>query len=309
MTASIAQLIVGVADMAPARSLWIDRFGLEVVTESSGADKELSRIWDLPDDAIAEQLLLRTPGAAHGWLHVVRFAEPLAPVRAGAQPIDLCPKNIDVNCIAIEDRCAELEASGHTFRSSVNDYSIGDVSAREVQMPAHDDVNVVLIEVEDWPIRLSARHYGAVTSFVVVVPDTAVEAEFYKAVFGHQQLMHHRISGEAIEKTVGLPPGAALDMRLLGEPDELYGRVELITYEGLSGGNLFPAARAPATGILGCRFEVSDMDVFCERARHCGCNVKRLGQVDLLVGAGEMSVLKSPAGLAIEVLQPKQAGR
>jgi predicted enzyme related to lactoylglutathione lyase len=175
-------------------------------------------------------------------------------------------------------------------------------------MPAHDDTNVVFIEVEDWPIRLSAKHYGAVSSFVVVVPDTAAEAKFYKTVFGHQELMHHRISGAAIEKTVGLPSGAALDMRLLGDPQELYGRVELITYEGLQGRNLFPKACAPALGILGCRFEVDDMDAFCERVQNSGCEIERIGPTELLTGSGEMAALKSPAGLAIEVLQPLQDG-
>ncbi len=309
MTASLAQLIVGVADLAPVRKLWVERLGLEVVAESTGTDKELSRIWCQPDDAIAGQLVLGTPGASYGRIHFVQFAQPGTAIRAGAQTTDLCPKNIDVNCLAIEDRCAELMADGYTFRSAINNYTIGDVSAHEVQMPAHDETNVVLIEVEDWPISLSPQNYGAVTSFVVVVPDTAVEAKFFKSVFGHQELMHHRISGEAIEKTVGLPPGAALDMRLLGDSDELYGRVELITYEGVSGRNLFPAARAPATGILGCRFEVSDMDAFCEGAQNFGCNIKRLGQTDLLVGSGEIGVLNSPAGLAIEVLQLQQAGR
>ena len=79
---SCAHIVVGVADLAAAEALWLERFGLEPVERHEGADAELARLWGLPPDAIARQLLAATPGSSRGWLHFVEFAEPAAPVRA-----------------------------------------------------------------------------------------------------------------------------------------------------------------------------------------------------------------------------------
>ena len=170
-------------------------------------------------------------------------------------------------------------------------------------MPAHDSTNVVLIEVDNWPVQLSPHHYGAVTSFVMTVPDTAAEANFYSELFGMRLLMEHRISGEAIEKVVGLPSGAALDMRLLGADDNLYGRVELICYEGLSGANLYPRARPPATGALGCRVRVDSLDALLKRASAIGYRARDLDAVDLIFGRVRLAQLESPAGCMVEAFE------
>jgi catechol 2,3-dioxygenase-like lactoylglutathione lyase family enzyme len=303
MISPVAHIVVAVADMGPVEKLWCGHFGLELVARSYGPDQGLSRIWGLADDAIAGQLLLRTPGAQSGWLHFVQFRQPGRPVREGAKNTDLCPKNLDVNCVDIESRVAELGQDGFEFRSEVSDYSFDDISAREVQMPAHDDTNVVLIEVMDWPISLSSKNYGGVSSFVITVPDTGVEAEFFTALFGHEQLMHHRISGEAIEKVIGLPPGAALDMRVLGDPEDYYGRLELITYEGLRGENLFPLACPPALGALLCRFAVANADALLSVAAERGWQADDYGNAALLFGKARLVSLRSPAGFTLEAFQ------
>ncbi len=306
MISPIAHIVVGVADMTPVRSLWLERFGLEVVAASEQPDIELARLWGLADDAIAEQLLVRTPQAPAGWLHFVRFRCPGAPVRENASSTDLCPKNLDLNCIDIADRCAELEAHGHHFRSAIHDYAVGDLQAREVQMPAHDDTNVVLIEVEDWPVRLSDRYFGGITSFVLTVPDTLAEAAFYRALFRHDELMHHRISGAAIEAVVGLPAGAVLDMRLLGDPDEAYGRIELVAYEGASGADRYKLTRPPARGVLAGRFQVHDLDATIQKAADLGFAPTDKGEFELLFGTCRVVEIISPAGFRVEVFAVPQ---
>ena len=44
-------------------------------------------------------------------------------------------------------------------------------------------------------LQLTEQGYGGLTSFVVIVPDTRAEAGFFRAVFGLEELMHHRLSG------------------------------------------------------------------------------------------------------------------
>lgn len=308
MTDALSHVTVGVARMADALALWVDRFGLEVAAAREGPDPALAGLWGLAPERIAAQRLLRTPGARTGALHLVAFQDPGPPVRAGAAATDLCPKSIDVNCTDIGARVAELRAAGCTFRTPVSEYEVDGLRAREAQMTGPDDTNIVLIEILGDDLPLGPRGYGAVTSFVVTVPDTAVEAAFYRDVLGLDEVMHHRIAGPGIEQAVGLPPGAALDLRLMGRDGDSghkYGRMELIAYEGARGANRHPLARPPATGILGCGYAVADLDVVAARAASRGYRMERHSGGDMLPGTGPVLVLRSPAGLRVEV----RAGR
>lgn len=305
MVDAISHLTIGVADLRPVREFWIGRLGLEVVAARQGPDADLAGLWGLAAERIADQLLVRTPGAKTGWLHFVQFNDPDPPVRLGAAPTDLGPKNIDVNCTDIHAHVAEFMAAGHTFRSAVSEYHIDDIHACEVQMPGHDETNIVLVEVlsEGFEIDYSPAGFGAVTSFVVVVPDTRVEGEFYRRVFGLDEVMHHRLTGPEIEAMIGLPEGAALDMRLMGREGNLFGRVELIEYEGLRGTDRFELAKAPATGVLHASLSVPSIDAVLGIVRESGTDAQDLGAADLIYGKGRVAVLRSPAGLRIELFE------
>jgi catechol 2,3-dioxygenase-like lactoylglutathione lyase family enzyme len=300
---SFAHIVIGVADMQPVRDLWIGHFGMEVVAAQEGADLELAGVWGLDPQQVAEQLLLRTPGTCSGWLHFVRFERPAPPVRLNAAPYDLCPKNIDVNCIDMPARRDELLAGGLNFRSAISEYEIGGITVREVQMPVHDCINTVLIEVFDYPLALSAKHYGAVTSFVLGVPDVTAESVFYREALGLDTVLEHRVAGAAIEKVIGLPPGAALLLRLMGNPDQPYGRAELIEYEGMPGKDLYPQARPPALGSLLGRFETSDLDALVSHLGCCGIHVVELPVASLIFGRCRLAAFKSPAGFSLEAFQ------
>lgn len=305
MVDAIAHVTVGVADLQPVFDLWIDRFGLEIVKQRTGPDSGLARLWDIPPESIAEQVLIRTPGAETGRLHFVQFNEPGPAVRQGAAATDLGPKNLDVNCIDMPARHAELEAAGYRFRAGINEIQFGDIRAREVQMPGHDETNIVLVEIlsAGFDLEYSPAGYGAVTSFVVIVPDTRVEAAFYSTVFDLDELMHHRITGPGIEEAVGLPKGSVLDMRLMGREGKLFGCAELIAYEGFDGCDRFTLAKPPALGTLHCGFAVESVPETVQRARDAGIRVAEFDSIETIFGSGCIGVLHSPAGLRIELYQ------
>lgn len=305
MTHAIAHVTVGVAALQPVFDLWIGRFGLEVVARRSGADPGLAALWSIPADNITEQILIRTPGADTGYLHFVQFNEPDPPVREGAGTTDLGPKNLDVNCVDMPARHAELQAAGCTFRSGISEYRVDDIHAREVQMPSHDETNIVLIEILSggFDLEYSPTGFAAITSFVIIVPDTHVEAEFYRRLFGLDEIMHHRITGPGIEEAVGLPKGAALDMRLMGREGHFFGRAELIQYEGLQGMDRFPLARAPALGTLHCSYAVDSVSRFLAHTSRLGVKVVAHDAVDTIFGSGKMCTVFSPAGLRIVVFE------
>jgi catechol 2,3-dioxygenase-like lactoylglutathione lyase family enzyme len=305
MVDAIAHVTVGVADLQLVFDLWVDRFGLETVAQRQGPDPDLARLWGISAEQITDQVLLRTPGAETGWLHFVQFANPDAPVRAGAAPVDLGPKNLDVNCTDMPARYASLEAAGYGFRSAISEYHVGDIHAREVQMPGHDETNIVLIEMlsDGFAMQYPAAGYCALTSFVVIVPDTKIEANFYADLFGLDELMHHRISGPGIEEVVGLPGGSVLDMRLMGREQNFFGRVELIKYEGLQGQDRFRMARPPALGALHSAFALNSLDGFIERAAKMDVEMTAYENMETIFCVGTMYSVCSPAGLRIEVFQ------
>jgi len=305
MESNIAYVSIGVADMALVERLWVDALGMEVVARRMGPDQGLGRLWKLPAEQFADQLLLRTPGATTGQLHFVQFQTPAAAVRAGAVSTDLGAKNIDVNCVDMPKLVAELTAAGYSFRSAIGEYEIDGVRAREVQMPSHDALNVVLIEVlsKGFEVEYTAKGFAALTSFVVIVPDIEREADFYKTLFGMQDILSHRLSGPAIEMAAGLPQGTELDLRLLGGSGNLFGRMELIEYVGVAGEDLFRPAKPPARGILRCGFSVGSEDEFAARAAAQGIAIHREIEVDVIFGRGRLVELSSPAGLRIEVLE------
>jgi catechol 2,3-dioxygenase-like lactoylglutathione lyase family enzyme len=302
---NIGWVSVGVADMAVVRALWVEQLGLEIIARRVGPDAALAGLWGIPAEQIEEQLLLGTPGSTTGRLHFVQFHKPQPPVREGAAPTDLGAKNLDVNCVDMPQLVAGLKQSGYEFRSAIAEYEIDSIQAREVQMPVHDALNLVLIEVlsKGFEVDFTNKGYAALTSFVVIVPDVNQEVKFYERLFGMQNILAHKLSGKAIEEAAGLPSGTVLDLHLLGDPKSLFGRMELIEYVGVGGADLFSVALPPATGILGCGFVVRSLEAFSKLASANEIDVRSLPESDLLYGRGRLMKLSSPAGLAIQIFE------
>ena len=304
---NIGYISVGVEDLEAAKQFWADELGLDVALHREGSDPGLAKLWNIAPDMIVNQLLLRTPDAETGWLHLVEFASPGEAVRRNASATDLGAKNLDVNCTGIREKIAALRLNGHSFRSEISEYEIDGIRACEVQMPGHDDLNIVFIEVltPGFEVSCSARGYAAVTSFVVIVPDVDKEADFYQLLFGQHEILRHCLSGPAIERAAALPPGTLLDLRLLGSTRSLFGRMELIRYVGVDGDNRFERMQPPATGILGCGFFVPSLDRFLDRAKTLGVETERVVEATAVFGSIRASRVRSPAGLTIDVMELK----
>lgn len=300
MTDAIAHITVGVADLDRALDLWQRTFGMETVARREDADPALAQLWGITPERIDGQALIRTPGAAAGWLHLVQFAQPDAPVRLGADARDLGPKNLDVYCDDIRARVVDLERDGWSFRSRVVDYQVEDIRASEVQMPGPDETNIVFVEVAGETVTVSPQGYGGITSFVVVVPDIGAEVAFYQRIFGFEEILRHRIMGAEIEEVINLPSATGVEMSVLGHEHERFGRVELIQYDGPPGTDRFGLSKPPALGSLHCAFRV---DSVAATLAACGAESRSFASLDTLFCRGTVGVLHSPAGLRIEVFE------
>lgn len=301
-----AYVVVSVADIEQAIGMWAHRFGMQIVTRRTGTDPGLAKLWGLEPDGIVDQALLLTPGAAEGGIHLVRFKLPGEAVRKDAAPSDLVPKSIDVAVRDIGARYAELTAAGFQFRSEPHRLEAKGLVFHETHLPSHDGLNVVLVEVEGQPELTSPAGYGVAPQIVVTTPDNIAEKKFFEGVLNLVEASYNRFSGPDIEKTVGLPPGAGLDIRILGDPASRYGRLELVQYEGVKSRNLYPRTAPPARGMLSVTYFVPDLTPLLARGASYG--IRDAGRVTTILGTGRMAQLTSPAGLRINLLERPPTG-
>ena len=304
---SIDTIIVGVQNINEAIELWVNQFGLDIVSEREGIDGDLSRLWQLEDDEITKQALLATPKIDVGKIHLVQFKNPSTAVRQNANATDLGPKNLDVTCLDLPSKYDELIKMGYQFRSEYVGYKIESIGADvlEVQMPGHDHTNIIFVEQLGEKIQLSKRGYGGITSLVTIVSELDEETDFFMDIFSLKEALSEDLFGEHVEKMIGLPKGGGLRLNLLeGDEIDRYGRVELVAYIGAEKqDDLYKIANPPALGTLHCVFRVEDIDNIKNKLRNRSVSFKEHGLLDLIYGKGEIISFRSPAGLRIEVQQ------
>ena len=304
---SIDTIIVGVQNINEAIELWVNQFGLDIVSEREGIDGDLSRLWQLEDDEITKQALLATPKIDVGKIHLVQFKNPSTAVRQNANATDLGPKNLDVTCLDLPSKYDELIKMGYQFRSEYVGYKIESIGADvlEVQMPGHDHTNIIFVEQLGEKIQLSKRGYGGITSLVTIVSELDEETDFFMDIFSLKEALSEDLFGEHVEKMIGLPKGGGLRLNLLeGDEIDRYGRVELVAYIGAEKqDDLYKIANPPALGTLHCVFRVEDIDNIKNKLRKRSVSFKQHGLLDLIYGKGEIISFRSPAGLRIEVQQ------
>lgn len=300
-----SSVVVGVADMDAANSLWIDAFGMEVVTTKEGPDAALAELWGIDAADIARQQLLRSPDETYGMLHLVEFVNPDPPVREGANTFDMCPKNLDIYVHDMPERVAELREAGFSFRNEAfSEAKAPDGTAfREMHMPSHDSINVVLLEVLGADRASAERPYRAIGPLIYIVGDATTEKEFVGSIMQFDMLNDNVLGGPEIEEMVGLPPGAKLDVSIWGTPGQPLGQMEIIDYRGVDGNDLYARAKPKATGVLHLRFNTNDLQPVLDRLASRDWPITDHGSTSTLHGEGRMISFITPAGLRIEILE------
>ncbi len=305
---AFAYVVISVADLDQALGLWQARFGMELVARRQGTDPGLATAWGLGDGEIVDQALLRTPGMQQGGVHLVRFRLPGPPVRENAAATDLVPKSVDIATRDIQARYDELTAAGYRFRSPIGRLVTDKTVVREVHMPGPDAVNFVFVEVEGHPEPVSDQGYGVMPQIVAISPDNKLEKAFCETVLGLKETSYNRFSGPEVEKTIGLPKGAGLDIRIFGDPAYDYGRLEIVQYEGVKSADLYPRAKPPARGMLSVTYFMPDVGAIFARATRADAPRMRAAPVDhgvvrSIFGASRLVSLTSPAGLRIDLVE------
>jgi len=303
---SWSAMTVGVADLDVALKLWIDECGMTVVKSRVGADEGIANEWGIQADDIQRQVLLSTGDYTTGMLHLVEFAEPDEPVRKNANPYDLTPKSLDVYTNDLVQKLGHLSSIGYTFRSQEAHliHAPDGTAFREAHMFAHDEINVVLLELVGKKKPFTGQGMAAVGPLVMIVPDVAVESDFFQSVFMLDTLNVNILSEPDLIKAIGLPDGTALNIHILGRSGFDLGQLELIEYAGLEGNNLYPRAKPKALGLLHVSYVIPDNELLLQRLDKLDLEISRYDNVDSIHGHCDIVSFYSPAGLKVEVYTP-----
>ena len=293
---------VGVADLDEALRLWVDDFGFAIADRRDGPDSDLARLWHIEPTDVSRQALVRSRGARHGMLHLVEFSEPGSPVRAGAQVFDSLPKNLDVYVSDMPARLQALAAAGRRFRNDA--YSEvtapNGVTFREMHMPGHDQTNIVLLEILGGEIAAPDGDFAGIGPLILIVDDADRERAFYRDVIGLDKLSDNILDGPEVEKMIGLPPGAALDVSIWGRADRPFGQIEVIDYRGVQGQNRYDRARPKSVGVLHVSYLLPSLSPLRRHLDQHRVEFSEYGLIDTLYGSGAVMSVFSPGGFRIE---------
>jgi len=293
---------IGTADMEGALDFWVGRLGFECVARAEGDDPGLREHWAVTDRHVARQAMVRSVGAKNGGMHLVEWDAAADSVRADAQVFDLCPKNLDIYVDDLPVRMAQLAEQGVVFRNEHYSEAVSPdgVHFREIHLAGHDDINIVLLQVigSDTPIPDSG-FYG-VGPLVCIVRDPAEEKRFIDTVLGLSLSHNNILEGPEIEKMIGLPTGCALEVSIWAEPGQALGELELVTYQGTDGADLYPRARPGARGVTHLNWQVDDIEALAAHLSAHGVGHSASTINGSLIQSRASLIFHSPAGLRLE---------
>jgi len=292
---------VGVADLERALATWIGTFGFMIAGRREGADEGLAALWSLDPDDIHEQALLFAPGRNDAGLHLVSFRNAGPPVRRNAAVSDRLPKNLDVYALDIPAQQTRLSDQGYSFHDDWSESRTGELRFRETHMSGHDDTNIVFIELLDEDLHYSEQGFCGLGTVVTITSDANAETAFWREILELESVMTLVLSGPEIERMIGLPGGSGVDVRILGAAGSLFGRMEVIEYQGLDGRDRYPHARPPALGTLHVTYRLPALQPVMQRLEANNIAFAAHGQLDTLYGRGPMISFHSPAGLRVEI--------
>lgn len=295
---------IGVANLDLAMAFWIDAVGYSALAMAEGSDPGLAQQWSLPAAAFKRQALIGRPETLDGRLHLIEMQVPGPSVRSGAAVFDACIKNIDIYVCDIEARVFALRELGYSFRSAVHGEIVFDDGTRflEMHLGIHDDVNLVLLELPDRPAPCNAQGFGAIGPIISVVPAVDAEKRFYRDGLGLAMLTDNFLDGEEIERMIGLPSGAGLDVSIWGQEGERNAQLELVEYTGVEGENRFALASLPNCGLHQVCFNTANAAEITAAARAAGARVVHRGPISTLAGTGDCWSIYTPAGMRIDLL-------
>ncbi len=296
MLASPSHAVAGCTDLATTER-FLAHFGLVSEPALELPATAAASLYGL--EGPAAQSVLRTPGAAQGWVRLVET--PHGERHPG--PYDARPIAIDFYTRDIERSIDISRQAGAEIRDLV-EYSLGPIELQEVEVIGPDHLVVVFIEVN--MLRPSVldhdpdRLHSEVHSIVFSVQDTEAALPFWAETAGLATLIDSKIEGPMISQLMAMPrENVPVRFTLLCDGDSAPARFELLEFYDDPGEELptWPLA----AGLHAPGFTVADLD-----QAMAGLKGAEFGTVAQVGEARAVSAL-APGGVRFELWQDGDA--
>lgn len=298
-------ITVGVSNLEDAQSFWRDRIGMNVRYTADGIDPDLSRAWRIEDDGVSGQALLSASQEPFGYMHLVEYQSPLPPVRLNAAVYDSLPKSIDFFVDDIEVRSDVLSANGFRFRSDVPQaFEVNGDVVKELQMPGHDETNIVFIENPSVEDDFNADGYVGVGMIITTIDDTPAEQAFFTELLGLSVVTKMDLGGPALEKATGLPSGTQWVIRIVGNQDSDIGQIEFVEYRGLEVENKYQRAVPRALGLTEVTYLRSSLSHEMQYLASNRYDFSVTSDIRVFGHCFNSLRTRSPAGMPVQILEP-----
>ena len=299
-------LTIGVADLERAVHLWVDIIGYEIVASRTGQDDQLAKQWDIPIASVMEQVLLAYADSSDGRILLVKTVDAGPSVRAEAALFDECAKNIDIYVTNVLSKGEEMKSHGYFSRNACpSEITAEDGTCfREMHFHIHDDINLVLLELVNETNTFNKKGFGQIGPIISVVQHIDLEKKFYQEILQLEMLSNNFFNGEEIERMIGLPPRAGLDVSIWGAQGQRSAQLELVQYHGVKGKSLFNRGTLPNCGLHSVCFVSTNAGDIINSGRAFPCKVISRGHLNTLAGEGIYWSIYTPAGFRIDLIEP-----
>lgn len=297
MLSSPSHAVIGATDL-DKMAAYFERFGFEPAAGGVLGGQAAAALYGL--DGETEERLLSVPGAARGWLRLVKTPG----ARRETGPFDSRPIAVDIYTRDIETSLALAREGGYECGELVG-YDVGPLKVKEAEIIGPDHTILVFIEANvmrpcvlaDQPDRLHSELHSmvwAVRSAADVLPTWTEQG-------GLRTLIDTEFGGPIISKLMNLPkPEVPVRFVLMCDAEETPARFELIEFLEENG------AEAPAMPLAGglhaVGFSVDDLDAAMAALRSCEFDDVVELDTGLHPGATAVGGL-APGGIRFELWQ------
>ncbi|MBU3019187.1 VOC family protein [Paraglaciecola agarilytica] len=301
-----------VSDINKSSQFYQDYAGWEVHSKAQ-VSIELRQLWQLPQQAKLQQVLLANKGENRGYVRLIQIDNvPQQVIRANTQSWDVGGIfDVNVRVADMASKRKQLQDAGWRGTSDPVSFTFGPYEVSEWITSGFDGVSFALIQrhkpvLEGWP---NLKHFSRVFNSTQVVNDIDSSLAFYRDVLGFKVYLQHKgASKEAGPNVLGLPFNLTTkiprSVYILHPQKRNEGSIELLQFHGAQGKNVSELASPPNLGIVTLRFPVDNLAAL--RAHLIENKVEIVSQTSLtLAPYGQVDILaiRTPDRTWIEFYQ------
>lgn len=313
LAGGFTEIVITTRDPAAWVEMLTEVGGWEVRSRAPLSSPELT-LWNLPEGASGETILLANRGADRGFVRLVQLENvEQEMIRADDRPWDT-GGFFDAN-MRLADMAAThaaMQARGWQGESPPVEFTFGPFTVREWIARGPDGARLAVMQrvappLEGWPNLVRASR---VFNATITVPEMGPARAWFENVLGMRPyLVSSRPSSEAGPNVLGLPHNVTTmisrDVVILHPEGRNDGSIELLAFVGGWGADFSDRAVRHNLGIATARFPVVDLERAITRLRAHDVEMSGEPVTVTLAPYGQVRMvgIRGPAGVWLELYE------